>query len=246
VIWPVVKKVGNKCEAPVKYRAVIFDLGGTLIPQSTWGEQSDYVAVMADTLGVPRDEFVRVWRETYPERTTGLLGTVDDGIRHICRQIGADAGEDAVSAAAQIPLEITRRWLLSPHPEALLMLSDLKRLKVKTGLLSNWSAHLPLLWGESPLASFIDVPVLSACVGLMKPDPRFFLLAAERLRVAPGDCLYVADGMDGELAAALAVGMTPVMIRHPGADMVNPYREVWGGVVITSLREVMALVFGRQ
>jgi putative hydrolase of the HAD superfamily len=122
------------------------------------------------------------------------------------------------------------------------MLSGLKRLGVKTGLLSNWSSHLPLLWGESPLASFIDVPVLSACVGLMKPDPRFFLLAAERLGVAPDDCLYVADGMDGELAAAQAVGMTPVMIRYPGVDMVNPYREVWGGKTITSLSEVVALL----
>ena len=76
----------------------------------------------------------------------------------------------------------------------------------------------------------------------MKPDPRFFLLAADRLGVAADTCLYVADGMDGELFAASGAGMTAVMIRYPGATDDSPYREEWGGAVIVSLKGVLDLV----
>jgi len=34
----------------------------------------------------------------------------------------------------------------------------------------------------------------------MKPDPHIYGLATEQLNVKPRDCLYVADGIGGELA----------------------------------------------
>ena len=226
----------------MKYHAVIFDLGGTLIDQSTWGDQADYVGQMADALGVAREEFLRVWRDTYAERTTGALGSVEDGIRYICRHLNAPVDEGRIAIAANIPFEITKRWVMAPNKDAVPVLQDIKSRGLKTGLLSNWSSHLPLVWKESPLEPVIDAAVFSCSVGLMKPDPSFFVLAAERLRVAPPACLYVADGMDGELSAASGVGMTAVMIRYPNVADENPYREEWGGAVISSLREVLDLV----
>ncbi len=50
-----------------------------------------------------------------------------------------------------------------------------------------------------------------------KPDPAIFLLAAERLRVAPGDCLVLEDSDQG-LRAGIAAGMTALDVRR--ADVI--------------------------
>ncbi|SDJ31913.1 HAD family hydrolase [Aliiruegeria lutimaris] len=47
-----------------------------------------------------------------------------------------------------------------------------------------------------------------------KPDPAIFLLAAERLAVAPGECLVLEDSEQG-LQAAIAAGMDVLDVRIP-------------------------------
>lgn len=58
---------------------------------------------------------------------------------------------------------------------------------------------------------FHDV-VCSADVGLAKPDPRVFALAAERLGVEAASCLFV-DDTEANVAAARDAGMAAVHFR---------------------------------
>jgi putative hydrolase of the HAD superfamily len=51
-------------------------------------------------------------------------------------------------------------------------------------------------------------------VGVHKPKPEIFLLAAERLGIEPGDCVFV-DDLRENVAGAEAVGMTAVLHRDP-------------------------------
>jgi putative hydrolase of the HAD superfamily len=81
-----------------------------------------------------------------------------------------------------------------------------------TGLVSNsWStAH----YDRELLAELFDQVVISAEVGLHKPQPEIYLLAAERLEVEPAECLFV-DDLKENCDGAEAVGMTA--IRHRDA-----------------------------
>jgi putative hydrolase of the HAD superfamily len=144
--------------------------------------------------------------------------------------------------AADIPLEITRRMVMSLKEGAVEVISKLKSQGFKVGLVCNWSNHLPAVWNICPLAPLIDVAVFSSSEGMMKPDPRIFRLAAERLGVEPEKCLYIADGMDQELSGAKNIGMKAVMVRYPDLIDNNPYCEKWDGTVISSLKEVLSLV----
>jgi HAD superfamily hydrolase (TIGR01509 family) len=49
-------------------------------------------------------------------------------------------------------------------------------------------------------------------VGLHKPQPEIFELGAERIGVAPADCVFV-DDLRENCAGAEAVGMTAVLHR---------------------------------
>jgi putative hydrolase of the HAD superfamily len=121
-------------------------------------------------------------------------------------------------------------------------ISQLKTKVHKIGLLSNCSSETIIVWDETPFTGIFDITVFSCAVGLMKPDPRIYHIALEKLQVKPNECLYIADGMDGELKAAAAVGMTPVRINFPHANKNDPYLEDWHGATISSLNEVLDLV----
>src|SRR4051794_4691126 len=61
---------------------------------------------------------------------------------------------------------------------------------IPTGLVSN-SWVMDQYTDE--IRTLFDAVVISAEVGLHKPEPEIYLLAAERLRVDPSDCVFVDD-----------------------------------------------------
>jgi len=56
--------------------------------------------------------------------------------------------------------------------------------------------------------------VISADVGLHKPQPEIYLLACERLAVEPNEAVFV-DDLRENCAGAEAVGMTALLHRDP-------------------------------
>lgn len=81
---------------------------------------------------------------------------------------------------------------------------------VRTALVSN-------SWGgdDYPIAALeplFDELVISGHVGLRKPDPKIYLLAAERLGAEPHDCVFV-DDFRINIEGAEAVGMTGLLHR---------------------------------
>jgi beta-phosphoglucomutase-like phosphatase (HAD superfamily) len=83
------------------------------------------------------------------------------------------------------------------------------------------------------LRRFFPVVVDGAGVQHGKPAPDIFLLAAQRLGVAPGQCWVVEDSKPG-VAAGLAAGMRVIAITntHPAEELreaqhvVESYEEV--------------------
>lgn len=226
----------------MKYEAVIFDLFGTLIHKFPWHENIGILRQMASVLSAPSDDFVRLWSDTFNDRMTGAFKSYQACIRHICHELKVPVQDGQIKLAAQIRFNMTKQEVTTPRGDAIEVLSSLKSKGYKTGLISNCLIETTTIWKEMSLAQLIDIAVFSCLVGLMKPNPRIYQIAMERLAVEPGDCLYIADGIGQELASASQVGMHAVLIRISGEDSYDPYREDWNGPVISSLREVLTLV----
>jgi putative hydrolase of the HAD superfamily len=226
----------------MKYKAVIFDLFGTLIKNFPWDESNSVLRRMALELSAPPDDFTALWHATFDKRMKGVLKDYQACIRHICQQLGAQVQDDRIELAASTRFEMNKQEVTAPREGAIEVLSYLKANGCKTGLISNCSTETTLVWGNSPLAPLIDVALFSCLVGLMKPDPRIYQMAVERLAVKPEECMYIADGMEQELLGASKLGMRAILIRVPGESDYDPYREEWDRLVISSLKEVLTLV----
>lgn len=225
----------------MKYKAVIFDLFGTLVDNYSWPEYRSILVQMADLLGVPVNTFREMWTGAYVARATGDLPSTEACILYVCENLGVKPDRESVEAAVKARVEYTRREL-APRPDAVLTLTRLKEAGLKLGLISDCSSEVPLLWDETPFAKLIEVPIFSSTARLKKPDPRIYLLACERLGVSPEDCLYVGDGDSRELTGADRVGMSPVLIKAPqhNAPQIDP--DTWEGPPVSSLSEILPIV----
>ena len=227
-----------------KYRAVVFDLWGTLVDELTYPEARrlvyrQKVDETADLLGLDRDAFAEAWAAGAGERLVGAFST-EGALLHICRELGVEPDASRVRAGVEVRYEYVR-GALSPRPGTVETLSTLRDSGYRVGLISNCSEEVSLLWSSTPLAPLVDTAVLSFDAGLAKPDPRIYGLAVEGLGVAAEDCLYVGDGTSGELSGASKAGMTAVLIRAP-YDRADGARESWQGFRISDIRDVLGLL----
>jgi putative hydrolase of the HAD superfamily len=227
----------------MKFEAVIFDLFGTLIDDFV-SSVGDMHQEMVAALNVPYEQFMQIWRQTAEMRIIGAFESVEANLEYVCRAMNVYPGAQQIEKAVEIRMKYMRR-ALEPRPDAISTPSQLKNQGFKTGLISNCSIEIPILWQETPFAEAIDTPVFSSRERLRKPDTRIYHIACERLGVTPEACLYIADGEDHELAAAAEVGLSPVLIQtsvqKTGSRSHQEARE-WQGTTIASLPEVLHLV----
>ncbi len=82
----------------------------------------------------------------------------------------------------------------------------------RTALLSNADLTLRDRLRTFGLDRHFDAIVISADVGMAKPEPGIYALAAERIGLPPGECVFV-DDMASNIEAARAAGMEGVHYR---------------------------------
>jgi putative hydrolase of the HAD superfamily len=93
------------------------------------------------------------------------------------------------------------------------LMRALRRAGLRTALLSN-------SWGSSDyprqlFPDLFDAVVISAEVGMRKPEERIFRLAAELLGLEPAECVFI-DDIEANVLAAQAVGLVGVHHSEPG------------------------------
>ncbi len=225
-------------------KAVLFDLFGTLVDNPTVAQVGELHASVASVLEVSPEEFAHGWSVTFQERSSGAFGSVEGAIVVAAMKCSKPSAEGGLARAVRVRRDLTRGWL-TPRKDAQSTLTEIRNRGFRTGLLSNCTQEVPELWSENILSTVIDVPLFSSIEFLRKPIPEFYERALARLNVPPAECLFVADGDNGELAAARRLGMPAVMIRP--SDLLNDFRQTpeddWDGPRIERLSELLLTEF---
>jgi putative hydrolase of the HAD superfamily len=125
------------------------------------------------------------------------------------RAVGEYLGIDGRGFVQRIMAHVTQ------EPMMLDIAERARRAGMRTGVVSNSLGLRPYNpYTAWRLPERFDVTLLSGEIGLRKPDPRFFRVAAEELGVQPEACIFV-DDMVMNLDAAREVGMT--VLHHTDA-----------------------------
>ncbi|MEA2486582.1 MAG: hypothetical protein QOF16_236 [Actinomycetota bacterium] len=195
---------------PKRFDALIVDFGGVL----TTPLQDAFIA-FAMSSGIELQDLVRAALKAYAGESDSLVTDLETGRipedefgREFARRLSQETG-------AQIDSEgiVDRLFSGMRLEESMLAaLGSVREAGFKTAMLSNsWSLdHYP----REVLDPLLDVAIISAEVGMRKPDPEIYALTTSKLGVSPDRCVFV-DDHPGHLEAAREAGMTTVLHRSP-------------------------------
>ena len=178
-------------------RAVVFDVGETLIDETT-----EY-GTWADWLGIPRHTFSAVF---------GAVIARGEDYRQTFQHFrpGFDlAAERLRRERTGFPEHFDERDL---YADARSCLEKLKQLGLLLGIAGNQTAQ------AERLLRALDLPVdfigTSDGWGVEKPSAMFFDRIIAECGCAPGEIAYVGDRLDNDIRPALSAGMVAVFVRR--------------------------------
>lgn len=189
------------------HTALLIDFGGVLTT-SVWDSFADFCREK----GLDEDAVKQLFRED-PEAMACLRGLETGKLeenefeQRFAELLGLDEATDLIDSMfrGMLPCE--------PMVEAVRAAGARG---VKTGLVSNsWSTSH---YDQDLLEELFDTAVISAEVGLHKPQPEIYRLAAERIVEPPEKCVFV-DDLRENCAGAEAVGMTAILHRDPAESI---------------------------
>jgi putative hydrolase of the HAD superfamily len=112
------------------------------------------------------------------------------------------------------------------YPEVPDVLARLRAGGARLAVVSNWDVSLHDVLDRTGLQPLVDAVVISAEVGVAKPDPAIFRAALERLGARAEDALHVGDSVEHDVAGARAAGLDAVLVARNGAAAPDGVRAV--------------------
>ena len=121
------------------------------------------------------------------------------------------------------------------YPDVQPVLQRLRREGLRLAVISNWHRGLESFCIEMNLSDLIETVIVSADVGIEKPDSRIYAEAAHRLGVEPNRIIHVGDLLHEDFDGAMSAGFRAVLIDRLNKHPAHPCR-------ITSLFELQRQV----
>ncbi len=209
-VGPTIERVSRLLDPPSlpgRFKAVVFDMDGLLLDTETlWREAMEEL-------------FGRYGVTFLAEDHRATMGTSElTSMSYFLDRLGLAWDRYDAIRDEYLRLVIARfEREVRPHPGAVELLAQLAG-RVPLAVASNSRRHLvDLALARSGVTGPFDVIVTSDDVANPKPAPDLYLLACERLGVAPSDAIALEDSATGVLAAKTA-GMTCIAVP-PDAEV---------------------------
>lgn len=204
--------------------ALVVDFGGVLTTSLR-----DSFTRFVETEGVDGEHMYSVLFHDYGEGTlvhgieTGRV-TMEEFERELAARLRTTTGSPLAAEG------LVKRMFSGARADTRMIdaVATARRNGLKTGLLSN-------SWGNRDSYEFehfdtlFDAVVISGEVGLRKPDPEIYALAAHDLGVPPEQCVFV-DDIALNVRGAVAAGM--VGVHHVDTDQTLAELEVLLGISV--------------
>ncbi|NHI94872.1 MAG: HAD family hydrolase [Candidatus Lokiarchaeota archaeon] len=204
-------------------KAIFFDLYGTLLIcedlASAW---THWFSTFFDNLknrglNLSKSEFKikcdNFFGKQEPMIQKKKFTVFEHRIISLCNDIGLTLEEKDIKEIALACLDAWQEHM-TLDPEAIIVLKTLKQ-QYALALISNFDhpPHVYSLLANLNLRNFFDSIVISADVGVKKPDPSIFSFALKEIGLHPNNCIYIGDENIDSIAAKTA-GIHSITIKR--------------------------------
>jgi HAD superfamily hydrolase (TIGR01549 family) len=237
-------------------RAVLFDLGGTLMyERATW----DAINARADealtnylrregmelNLSTFPREFRKRLRKYFQQREKDLLETTYSFVlRDVLRDKGyGDVPESTLRTGLDQLFAITQtNWTI--EDDTLPTLQKLDDDGYRMGLISNAGddQDVQQLARRFGIAQYFDFILTSAACSYRKPHRRIFELALSNWYFLPSEAVMVGDNLDADVRGAQSVGLFAVWLSRRAGERTEDQRSIQPDASLASLSELPAFL----
>jgi putative hydrolase of the HAD superfamily len=239
-------------------KGILFDLGSTLIEFQ--GEWNDVMARGAqDQLAFFLAHGLRLDSETFLKRHHELIMTFiekgaqdwieyssDRALKLALAEFGyADVPQALIDESLKA-LYAYGETLWRPFPDTYATLDALRDRGYRLGIISNArdAGNVHRLIDHNRLRAWFDPILISAEVGVRKPNPRIFQIVLDQWSIDPGEAIMVGDMLGADIFGAQNAGMRSVwatMQADRGAN--DTHRDtIIPDAAIASLSELLPLL----
>jgi putative hydrolase of the HAD superfamily len=196
-------------------KGVIFDLGGVLVDNPA----SDMRSYISNKLGISEKAFI--------ERSSLLVSDFQKGL--ISEEEFWQKVTQRLVLREKLPNSLWKEAIMSvfsPKEEMLSLISDLQKLGIKIGILSNTEVPVVKYLQEIDFCSF-DVAVYSCLEKTCKPERSIYLLTIERFGLKPNELVFIDDAMENVIAGQ-SIGLNCILFKTSDqvrADLMNLVNE---------------------
>lgn len=188
----------------MKYEAIIFDVGDTLLEHYPTQKQiyierlkslgfdidNEIGENIASAISQSANEQIIKEQNGEPRMADKDFEIMLDIAALHCLDIEKEKEPEYLIKLRQIPIPEQKLRII---PGAIETLQMLKNKGYRLGIVSNHRAWLPDYLKELSLAQFFETIVVSDIVGVEKPDIRIMQIALDNLSLNADSCLYVGD-----------------------------------------------------
>ena len=218
----------------LKPKAIIFDMGSTLIEYETmsWTELSRLCAASARKYlkkngnELPNEDGFFEAFEAVKNRYRELANancvewTIPQATEALFKELNIEFGPEMIDKFFDAYYEPVDKRLFA-YDDSIETLERMKEKYGTVGLVSNTIFPERVHHRELKrfgIAKYLDFTIFSSTFGLRKPHPDIFLKAANMAGFAPGECVYIGDRYREDVEGPTGVGMPALLKVRPGRE----------------------------
>ncbi len=193
-------------DKPAPFKAILWDLGGVLLRTEDWEPRRR----LDEMLDLPSGNIYKLVFESEMSRKATIGEAANDDIwKWVGEQLELSRDElahvrDEFWSGDKIDMDLIR--FIRAHKTETIM-----------GLLSNgWPSTRRFIDEHWHIADIFDDMIISAEVGLAKPDRRIYQLALDRLGVDAEQTIFI-DDLDENIQGARELGIHGIYFQDPQA-----------------------------
>jgi len=217
-------------------KAVIFDLGGTLIERGRKSFEPGNATALREWLrGRGHDVEAEFAGAVVAEREASFAGRTGtrevravEALRPVLGRYGLPT-DDTFLIAAESGFYEPELRAMRLLPDAFEVLEQLRARQLRIGLASNATSHyfVEECCRRLRISQYLDPIMSSAAIGWAKPDSRIFNAILKPWEIMPEQAVMVGDSVAADIAGARAIGMRSILLtteHSPGEP------RTWEGV----------------
>lgn len=208
----------------LNYKAVLFDVGGTLIQaHPSVGHIYAQHARPFGFRGEPEDlsrQFHLEWKKNGGMKS---LSAPDDEVRfwralvfNVFAPFGGIKDFDGYFAILYQAFISKESWRVFEDVAESGILEKLKRRGAVLGVVSNWDSRLPLILSNMGLAHYFDFILASTVVGSAKPNEKIFHEALRLSKTKADETCHIGDEPHADFEGARNLGITSILVDRAG------------------------------